>query len=546
MATQEDESLQEEWILDEKTAEMKKKLSGHPLRIDNVEAEPLYEEWLAVDHAPAELQTKYPSNSAIRTHNRSIDGICQEEWIFGEKPGKSKENVVSEQTDQLIDGLFDEEWISDNETADLSGELSGNLLIGKQNGYGGTEMQDKWAKQEYSFGQSLVERHQPNDIKVLKEWSCDDETAELKEKFSDSLSEVKQNRSSIAEVYEEWISGGDPSHDKEVYAEETLSVEAAADFQNKFPSKTSRDQLHKNVVNAVVQLNDNLPIDADNSQPYDTASIVDLDADNVFSDEDDPTVGIRCSSCFRCFKSKILRDAHEKYKHKKGNLDTSSAVTDNFCALCRRYFKTLRKLKYHTYYYHTDRTTARHKCRLCDDEFRSTTLRVTHERLNHRNADTLRYDCQLCDDTFVKPDQLHAHLNNHFGVKPFMCQDCGRGFTIEKYLKLHMLTHRKKTDAKRNRFECDRCELKFRYNSQLKKHAEVHQEHRLRFQCDHCVRTFMYARDFRRHQLSHTDIEKEHRCHLCDFAAHLQTDLRRHLRDKHGIYQRSLDEPLRC
>ncbi|KAH8928126.1 hypothetical protein BT69DRAFT_1193457, partial [Atractiella rhizophila] len=52
-----------------------------------------------------------------------------------------------------------------------------------------------------------------------------------------------------------------------------------------------------------------------------------------------------------------------------------------------------------------------------------------------------RYQCRYCDKRFARPSSLKIHVFSHTGEKPFKCNICGRGFSVQSNLRRHGKVH---------------------------------------------------------------------------------------------------------
>ncbi|ORY46301.1 hypothetical protein BCR35DRAFT_272805, partial [Leucosporidium creatinivorum] len=43
---------------------------------------------------------------------------------------------------------------------------------------------------------------------------------------------------------------------------------------------------------------------------------------------------------------------------------------------------------------------------------------------------------------FARPSSLRTHIHSHTGEKPFSCDLCGRGFSVQSNLRRHLKIHR--------------------------------------------------------------------------------------------------------
>ena len=58
--------------------------------------------------------------------------------------------------------------------------------------------------------------------------------------------------------------------------------------------------------------------------------------------------------------------------------------------------------------------------------------------LSLREAEKLaKYSCQICGKFLTCQSALERHMTAHTGIKAFVCEVCGNGFTRKENLKMH-------------------------------------------------------------------------------------------------------------
>ncbi|CAI2359735.1 unnamed protein product [Moneuplotes crassus] len=90
------------------------------------------------------------------------------------------------------------------------------------------------------------------------------------------------------------------------------------------------------------------------------------------------------------------------------------------------------------------------------------------------------YKCDFhkCNKTFMRTWNLLDHIRMHYGVRPFVCKFCGKGFTQKGNMRKHLIQHEKPQLSNRKKFKCEYCNSSFteRYNYRThleKKHGIV-------------------------------------------------------------------------
>lgn len=75
--------------------------------------------------------------------------------------------------------------------------------------------------------------------------------------------------------------------------------------------------------------------------------------------------------------------------------------------------------------------------------------------------------CHLCPKSYTRAGRLQAHLNTHYGIRPYSCRSCLTAF----YGKASLIEHQKKCEGGVTvRFKCQLCQGYFNSQVELKNH----------------------------------------------------------------------------
>ncbi|XP_060821035.1 zinc finger protein ZFP2-like isoform X7 [Bombus pascuorum] len=133
--------------------------------------------------------------------------------------------------------------------------------------------------------------------------------------------------------------------------------------------------------------------------------------------------------------------------------------------------------------------------------------------------------CNLCGDGFVSEHALTLHLKMHeqdeaqLQEDQFVCEHCGRSFTMISEFKEHQLEH--ETDE---RYACEMCD----YVTEHRENLILHQKrHNNEYECDICGANFVSSSSYEEHQSMHSD-EKPFQCEICSAPFRYRQGLRLH------------------
>ncbi len=83
-------------------------------------------------------------------------------------------------------------------------------------------------------------------------------------------------------------------------------------------------------------------------------------------------------------------------------------------------------------------------------------------------------------------------------VEKFRCDECGKIFGQERYLKRHVST----VHLKEKKFKCDLCDKMFGQAEHLKTHVSTVHLKEMNFECGHCDKSFGQAGHLKTHVLT--------------------------------------------
>ncbi|XP_052760479.1 zinc finger protein OZF-like [Mya arenaria] len=204
----------------------------------------------------------------------------------------------------------------------------------------------------------------------------------------------------------------------------------------------------------------------------------------------------------------------------------------------------------------------------------------------------LKFMCDICGVKLSNKDNLEGHKNLHFGIKPYICDQCGQTFNSKKILMSHMnelhitmknlmcqhcpntytslaklnshmkrshsqhtysvvcrlcnkvyktkydLQRHMKTHESDKSFVCKICKKEFKVKSYLLQHERNHSR---TFQCNLCGKYFSNGASLSRHKQTHL-VSKQHTCHICGRGFVQKTPYWLHMEKYHDLHKRELIE----
>ncbi|XP_077618618.1 zinc finger protein 500 isoform X2 [Crocuta crocuta] len=137
------------------------------------------------------------------------------------------------------------------------------------------------------------------------------------------------------------------------------------------------------------------------------------------------------------------------------------------------------------------------------------------------------YMCPECGKGFSKTSHLTKHQRTHTGERPYKCQVCGKGFSDRSNFSTHQRVH---TGEKP--YACAECGKRFSQSSSLVIHRRTHTGERP-YACAECGKRFSNSSHFSAHRRTHV-AEKPFVCPACGRGFRRGTDLHKHQRTHSG------------
>ena len=262
-----------------------------------------------------------------------------------------------------------------------------------------------------------------------------------------------------------------------------------------------------------------------------------------------------CEHCATYFKRSYDLDMHIKRIHSSKECNKCQKVFSNFrlltehlkfvhgvepvkfytkhCTECDRLFDSNTELSEHMST-HTGENL--HTCKDCNKKISTKSAFKFHLKIC-QNAESLKnFECEICQKKFYFNSDLLRHNLTHSGARPHKCEFCGMKFKLRGALVEHV-----KSLHENSKYPCETCGKIFSAMRNLKRHTVTHKSD---FEankplCPECGKSFRFKSDLEKHMKIHTG-ERAFECKICQKSFRLNSHLKQHMVTHTG------EKPFKC
>nr|XP_023017075.1 zinc finger protein 836-like [Leptinotarsa decemlineata] len=168
-------------------------------------------------------------------------------------------------------------------------------------------------------------------------------------------------------------------------------------------------------------------------------------------------------------------------------------------------------------------------CETCGRAFKIASNLERHKRIH---SGVLPFCCTICHKYFSQSENLQLHIRTyHTKERPYLCNECGKGFVNSTRLNRHMWIH-----SGYKPYVCQYCAKTYSNSNDLKNHERLHLGKSIDdckpYSCDICHRKFFHSCRLERHKKIHM---RKLPCRFCKKTYSSETLLNEHLIVKHGV-----------
>ncbi|KAH3891482.1 zinc finger protein 624-like isoform X2 [Dreissena polymorpha] len=224
-----------------------------------------------------------------------------------------------------------------------------------------------------------------------------------------------------------------------------------------------------------------------------------------------------CYKCKRNMRTRSLLNLHMASEHNE------ISEVGIMCTQCGRKVDYDHELELHRIFL-CRKSTRKYKCDSCTLCFCSQADLSKHPCTKNSCKP---YFCTMSDCVFAGKclKDLTEHVTRHLGIKPFLCNVCGRAFAAKKDLDRHAEIH-----SELKNHTCLVCGKLYKSSNTLKRHMMIH-KFKDRYQCAQCSYMTALRACFNAHMLKHK--KRTHLCDICKKTLRSESSLKNHIRNRH-------------
>ena len=276
-----------------------------------------------------------------------------------------------------------------------------------------------------------------------------------------------------------------------------------------------------------------------------------------------------CKTCGEKFDGFYLLKKHLKKNHP----DEHSQAQCQTCELCGKVLGNIRNLKIHLLSVHNVGELPPDKriinCSRCDKEFKSAVTMDEHFKTQcHDNDKTecqnIEFNCKFCSTKWNSHLSLELHIMEihmkrmfscdqcnyishkrepiqrhidlvHKQLRNRVCHHCGKAFTLQQYLRVHLRKKHNEGPPIERKYRCDQCDKSYENPKNLKIHKATNHQKNVSYPCPICSKTFLHKQYLQQHVKHVHEKYRPKKCDLCPEAFLTNRDFKKH-KEKHGIY----------
>ena len=207
-----------------------------------------------------------------------------------------------------------------------------------------------------------------------------------------------------------------------------------------------------------------------------------------------------CPVCDKNFQSQT---------HFKRHADVHTGKKEYICDKCGQGFSQKVNLNCHMLHIHNEERS--HQCEQCEASFKTAHALKKHTSAVHGKITSGDNDVEIIDTCL------------------FVCETCGKNFSFEKSLHLHMRSH-----SNERLYQCGHCDARFKSLVILQRHCrQLHCEDKP-FACQSCQKCFKTKFLLSKHTLCHIN-DRSFGCDTCQAKFKLKVYLERHVKRMHSV-----------